>query len=129
MNKEGELVNPKTIDAGIKPPDERDSLEEIIHKINERFPNDFDEGDRVLVEILYRSFADNPDLKVVSMAKNNDAQMFEKSLFPDVFKDKVMEQYEKNNAAFEKMFGHDDKYFDLVYTLVARDLYKLLRTK
>ncbi|BDQ52940.1 hypothetical protein EfsSVR2330_04510 [Enterococcus faecalis] len=129
VNKEGELVNPKTIDAGIKPPDERDSLEEIIHKINERFPNDFDEGDRVLVEILYRSFADNPDLKVVSMAKNNDAQMFEKSLFPDVFKDKVMEQYEKNNAAFEKMFGHDDRYFDLVYTLVARDLYKLLRTK
>lgn len=129
VNKEGELVNPKSIDAGIKPPDERDSLEEIIHKINERFPNDFDEGDRVLVEILYRSFADNPDLKVVSMAKNNDAQMFEKSLFPDVFKDKVMEQYEKNNAAFEKMFGHDDKYFDLVYTLVARDLYKLLRTK
>ncbi len=128
VNKEGELVNPKTIDAGIKPPDERDSLEEIIHKINERFPNDFDEGDRVLVEILYRSFADNPDLKVVSMAKNNDAQMFEKSLFPDVFKDKVMEQYEKNNAAFEKMFGHDDRYFDLVYTLVARDLYKLLRT-
>ncbi|MDU3712194.1 MAG: type I restriction endonuclease subunit R, partial [Enterococcus faecalis] len=129
VNKEGELVNPKTIDAGIKPPDERDSLEEIIHKINERFPNDFDEGDRVLVEILYRSFADNPDLKVVSMAKNNDAQMFEKSLFPDVFKDKVMEQYEKNNAAFEKMFGHDDRYFDLVYTLVASDLYKLLRTK
>ncbi len=129
VNKEGELVNPKSIDAGIKPPDERDSLEEIIHKINERFPNDFDEGDRVLVEILYRSFANNPDLKVVSMAKNNDAQMFEKSLFPDVFKDKVMEQYEKNNAAFEKMFGHDDKYFDLVYTLVARDLYKLLRTK
>ena len=38
VNKEGELVNPKTIDAGIKPPDERDSLEEIIHKINERFP-------------------------------------------------------------------------------------------
>ena len=88
-----------------KPPDERDSLEEIIHKINERFPNDFDEGDRVLVEILYRSFADNPDLKVVSMAKNNDAQMFEKSLFPDVFKDKVMEQYEKNNAALRKCLG------------------------
>ena len=63
------------------------------------------------------------------MAKNNDAQMFEKSLFPDVFKDKVMEQYEKNNAAFEKMIGHDDRNFDLVYTLVARDLYKLLRTK
>ena len=129
VNEEGELENPKTIDAGIKPPDERDSLEEIIHRINERFPDDFGDGDRVLVEVLYRSFADNPDLKVVSMAKNNDAQMFEKSLFPDVFKDRVMEQYERNSAAFEKMFAQDDKYFNLVYSLVARDLYKVLRSK
>lgn len=129
VNEEGELENPKTIDAGIKPPDERDSLEEIIHRINERFPDDFGDGDRVLVEVLYRSFADNPDLKVVSMAKNNDAQMFEKSLFPDVFKDKVMDQYEKNSTAFEKMFAQDDKYYNLVYSLVAKDLYKLLRSK
>lgn len=129
VNEEGELENPKTIDAGIKPPDERDSLEEIIHRINERFPDDFGDGDRVLVEVLYRSFADNPDSKVVSMAKNNDAQMFEKSLFPDVFKDRVMEQYEKNSTAFEKMFDQDDKYFNLVYSLVARDLYKVLRSK
>lgn len=63
------------------------------------------------------------------MAKNNDAQMFEKSLFPDVFKDRVMEQYEKNSTAFEKMFDQDDKYFNLVYSLVARDLYKVLRSK
>lgn len=129
VNEEGELENPKTIDAGIKPPDERDSLEEIIHRINERFPDDFGDGDRVLVEVLYRSFADNPDSKVISMAKNNDAQMFEKSLFPDVFKDRVMEQYERNSAAFEKMFAQDDKYFNLVYSLVARDLYKVLRSK
>ncbi|WP_265460193.1 type I restriction endonuclease subunit R [Enterococcus sp. HY326] len=129
VKEEGTLENPKTIDAGIKPPDERDSLDEIIHKINERFPDDFGEGDKVLVEILYKSFAENPDAKIISMAKNNDAQMFERSLFPDVFKDKVMEQYESNNAAFEKMLGQEDQYFNLVYTLVARDLYKLLRSK
>ncbi len=48
----------------------------------------YDEEYPVLVKILYRSFADNPDLNVVSMAKNNDVQMFQYCLFPDVFKDK-----------------------------------------
>ncbi|WP_245671946.1 type I restriction endonuclease subunit R [Caryophanon latum] len=80
----GVLSNPKQINAGIKPPEERDSLEEIIHRVNERFPNDFTEADRVLLERLYKSFKQNPDLKLINMAKNNSTEMFEKNLFKSV---------------------------------------------
>ena len=125
----GQLTNRQQIDAGIKPPDERDSLDEIIHRVNERFPDDFTEKDKVLLEALYRSFENNPDMKVVSMAKTNTQEMFVENLFKDVFQDKVMAEYDQNQQAFEKLVGADDAYYKLVYTLLAKDLYKSYRSK
>lgn len=125
----GRLTNKQQVDAGIKPPDDRDSLEEIIHRVNERFPDDFTEKDKVLLEALYRSFENNPDRKIVSMAKNNSQEMFVDSLFKDVFQDKVMAEYNQNQQAFEKLVGADDAYYKLVYTLLAKDLYKSFRSK
>ena len=125
----GRLTNKKQIDAGIKPPDERDSLDEIIHRMNERFPDDFTEKDKVLLEALYKSFENNPDMKVVSMAKTNTQEMFVENLFKDVFQDKVMAEYDQNQQAFEKLVGADDAYYKLVYTLLAKDLYKSYRSK
>lgn len=125
----GRLTNKQQVDAGIKPPDERDSLDEIIHRVNERFPDDFTEKDKVLLEALYRSFENNPDRKIVSMAKNNSQEMFVDSLFKDVFQDKVMAEYDQNQQAFEKLVGADDAYYKLVYTLLAKDLYKSFRSK
>ena len=125
----GKLTNKQQIDAGIKPPDERDSLDEIIHRMNERFPDDFTEKDKVLLEALYRSFENDPDMKVVSMAKTNTQEMFVENLFKDVFQDKVMAEYDQNQQAFEKLVGADDAYYKLVYTLLAKDLYKSYRSK
>ncbi|WP_096081841.1 type I restriction endonuclease subunit R [Enterococcus mundtii] len=123
-----QLTNPKQIDAGIKPPDEQDSLEEIINRVNERFPDEFSEKDRVLIEGLYKSFMIEPDARLVNMAKNNDAQIFEKSLFPEMFQEKLMDEYTNNEKAYEKLMGADDKYYKLVYTLLAKDIYKQLRS-
>lgn len=123
----GQLTNPKQIDTGIKPPDEQDSLEEIINRVNQRFPDEFSEKDRVLIEGLYKSFMIEPDARLVNMAKNNDVQIFEKSLFPEVFQEKLMDEYTNNEKAYEKLMGADDKYYKLVYTLLAKDIYKQLR--
>ncbi|OJG27466.1 hypothetical protein RU98_GL002555 [Enterococcus caccae] len=127
-SESGRLTNPEEINTGIKPPDDRDSLEEIIHRINERFPDDFTDSDRVLFENLYRSFTNDPDQKLVNMVKNNDAQMFERSLFPDVFQEKIMTEYSHNQKAYEKLLGSDESYYRLVYSLLAKDLYKTLKT-
>ncbi|MDB1689315.1 type I restriction endonuclease subunit R [Enterococcus casseliflavus] len=123
-----QLTNPKQINAGIKPPDEQDSLEEIINRVNQRFPDEFSEKDRVLIEGLYKSFMIEPDARLVNMAKNNDAHIFEKSLFPEMFQEKLMDEYINNEKAYEKLMGSDDKYYKLVYTLLAKDIYKQLRS-
>ncbi|WP_066301022.1 type I restriction endonuclease subunit R [Bacillus sp. FJAT-29937] len=128
-SESGILSNPKEINAGIKPPEERDSLEEIIYRINERFPDDFTEGDKVLIETLYKSFKRELDLKVVNMAKNNSSEMFENNLFKDIFQDKVMEEYAQNQNAFEKLVGSDENYYNVVYSLLAKDLYKWFRAQ
>lgn len=125
----GVLSNPQEINAGIKPPEERDSLEEIIHRVNERFPGDFTEGDKVLIETLYKSFKLQPDLKLVNMAKNNSSEMFEKNLFKDIFQDTVLEKYSQNQTAFGKLVGADENYYNTVYSLLAKDLYKWFRAQ
>lgn len=68
-------------------------------------------------------------MKVVSMAKNNSQEMFVDNLFKDVFQDKVMAEYDQNQQEFEKLVGADDAYYKLVYTLLAKDLYKSYRSK
>ena len=68
-------------------------------------------------------------MKVVSMAKTNTQEMFVENLFKDVFQDKVMAEYDQNQQAFEKLVGADDAYYKLVYTLLAKDLYKSFRSK
>ncbi|RGI29679.1 type I restriction endonuclease subunit R [Melissococcus sp. OM08-11BH] len=123
----GFLSSKKEINAAVKPLDERTPLDDIISKVNELFPDDFTDQDRVLLESLYHSFAIEPDPKLVNMAKNNDAQMFEKTLFKNIFEEKIMEKYKSDQHAYEKLLSKEDKYFNLVYTLVAKNLYKVLR--
>ncbi|WNF89780.1 type I restriction endonuclease subunit R [Vagococcus fluvialis] len=124
----GMLISQKEINAAVKPLEEKTPLDDIISKVNELFPDDFTETDKVLLEELYHSFMNEPDQKLVNMAKNNDAQMFEKTLFKDIFQDRIMEKYMSDQSAYEKLFSKDDdQYFNLVYTLVAKNLYKVLR--
>ncbi|MEK5136377.1 type I restriction endonuclease [Priestia sp. FSL W8-0001] len=125
----GELKHPEEFNANVKPVEERDSLEEIIHRINERFPNNFSPQDRVIVETLHKAFTQEVDAKIVNMAKNNSQEMFENSLFKDVFLDRVMDEYTKNTEAYQRLIGSDDSYFKTVYAFIAADVYKTLRSE
>ncbi|WP_156857930.1 type I restriction endonuclease subunit R [Oceanobacillus sp. AG] len=125
----GELKHPTEFNANIKPVEERDPLDVIIERINERFPDDFTPQDRVIVETLYKSFTEERDAKIVNMAKNNSREMFENSLFKDVFLDRVMDEYTKNSEAFQRLIGADDSYFKTVYAFIAADVYKTLRSE
>lgn len=124
----GEYEHPKTIDASIKPIDEHDSLEMIIQRINERFPEEFSESDRVLVETIHTSLKENADSKLINMARNNSAEMFENNLFKDIFTDFIFEQYTKSQTAYNKI-SSDQDYYDTVYSFIAKDLYKWLRSQ
>lgn len=122
------LDHPGTIDATVKPTDEHDSLEQIIQRINERFP-EVTEADLVLVETIHRTVRKTTDAKLVNMARNNSEEMFENNLFKEQFQDFILEQYTENQSAYGKLFDADQSYFNTVYSFIAKDLYKWLRSQ
>src|SRR5699024_11266124 len=125
----GAKEHPESVDATVNPPDERDSLEEIIQRINERFPEDFTEGDRVLVETLDKTLKKHTDARMLTMARDNSEEMLENNLLKDQFQDTLLEQYTQGEKAYGKMFDADQSYFNTVYSLLAKDLYKWLRSQ
>lgn len=78
------LINPKTLDTAGKPEEEDELLENIINKINDRFVGVFTEGDRVIVETIYKKCVKGNN-KLTKYAKNNDSEVFLQSIFPEIF--------------------------------------------
>lgn len=120
------LVNPKNVETGVKPVEEDELLEIIIQKINDKFQGAFSDVDRVIVETLYRAVKQDKKLKI--SAKNNDAQIFEQSIFPDFFHKSALDNYEKSMNSFEKLF-QDSDFYQAVMEAVAKVAYKDLRSE
>lgn len=120
------LVTPKRIvPEAIKITDD-ELLESIINRINERFNGTFTEADRVIVETIYsRVVKGNKKLK--TYAQNNDAEVFEQSIFPDIFKKIAQECYMDSMTAFSKLF-EDKNFYNSVMEEIARESYKDLRS-
>lgn len=125
----GQLAHPSEVSATVRSEEEYDSLNEIIHKINERFPDDFTQGDRVLVKNMRETLINNTDAKLVNMAQNNTEEMFTNSLFQQQFQDFLIDQYNQGEAAYSKMFSNNKDFYDTVYQLLAKDYYRWLRSQ
>lgn len=124
QNIETILVNPKTIDGGVKPTDDESTLEEIISKINEKYQGIFTEGDRVIVETMYKKCTKDKALK--KYAKNNDAEIFEQSIFQEEFKRIAQACYMESMGAFAKLFENKD-FYNQVMDQIGSSVYKELR--
>ncbi|MGC5328188.1 type I restriction endonuclease subunit R [Brevibacillus sp. SYSU BS000544] len=121
------LSNPKRFVPESVIVSDDDLLENIIRKINERFNGTFTEGDKVIVETIYNKVVkDNKKLK--TYAKNNDAEVFERSIFPDIFKKIAQECYMESMTSFSKLF-EDKKFYNSVMEEIARESYKDLRSE
>lgn len=105
----------------------KDTLQSIIDKVNDRFSGNFTEGDRVIIEGIYKMFMTDDDVKKFKKyARDNNPEMFVKSLFPDKFKDIVVKCYMENNDSFQKLFNDPD-FYNKVMEEMAKELYKSLR--
>ena len=105
----------------------KDTLQNIIDKVNERFDGKFTDADRVIVQGIYQKFMASEDVKKFKgYAKNNTTEMFVKSLFPDKFKDIVTACFIENNDSFQKLFNDQD-FYQKVQEEMAKELYKSLR--
>ncbi|MDE0582012.1 DEAD/DEAH box helicase family protein [Planococcus sp. A6] len=120
------LKNPKEMDTAVKPVEEDELLETIIERVNDKFQGEFSDGDRVIIEALYRAVKNDQKLK--KSAKNNDSQIFEQSIFPDFFHKSALDNYEKSMKSFEKLF-HDSDFYQAVMEVVAKVAYKDLRSE
>lgn len=123
------LENPKTINTDGKLTDDDEFLEEVIKRVNERYKGKFTEGDRVISETVYtRMRKGEQSKKLERYAKNNDAEVFQKSIIPEEFKKAAQDCYIESTESFTKLF-EDKEFYSLVMEEVGRVLYKELRSK
>ncbi len=106
----------------------KDTLQNIIDKVNERFDEQFTSGDRAIVESIYRMFMDDKEVKKFKhYAKDTTAEMFVKSLFPEKFKEIATQCWLNNSDAYTKLFN-DTEFYRQVMETMAKELYRSLRS-
>jgi type I restriction enzyme, R subunit len=124
-NKEYKLKNPENVETGIKPPDDDDVLENIIRRVNEKYDGKLSESDRLIIEGVTRKAKESNE-RLKSLARSNDEDMFEKSLFPSVFEKASQELYLEQMDSYSKLF-EDKSYYNAIMASVAKEIYKELR--
>lgn len=117
------LVNPKSIKPQEKKEEEEETLEILIERINERFKGIFNEGDKVIVETIFERC--KKDEKLKKQAKNNDEQMFNQSIFPEIFEKVAQECYAESVNSFTKLFK-DKNFYQSIMQEIAKVTYKEL---
>ncbi|MDY0406589.1 hypothetical protein P5G51_015560 [Virgibacillus sp. 179-BFC.A HS] len=126
-NTEYKLKNPDNVETGIKPPDDDDLLENIIRRVNEKYDGKLSESDRLIIEGVTKKAKESND-RLRSLARSNDEEMFEKSLFPGVFEKASQELYMEQMDAYSKLF-EDKSYYNVIMAAVAKEIYKELRSE
>lgn len=105
----------------------KDTLQNIIDKVNDRFDGQFTEGDRGIIESIYQMFMNDKEVKKFKhYAKDTTAEMFIKSLFPEKFKEIATQCWLNNSDSFKKLFN-DPEFYQQVMEAMARELYRTLR--
>ncbi|MCV2231216.1 DEAD/DEAH box helicase family protein [Acholeplasma manati] len=121
-----DLKPEQTLDAKRKPKS-KDTLQSIIDKVNELYMGQFTDSDKVIISGIFEMFMNDPEVKKYAQyAKDNNPEMFIKSLFPDKFKDIALKLFSENNDSFEKLFT-DTSFYERVMDAMAKELYKKLR--
>ena len=125
------LKNPKNVDAGKQKDKNKELLDIIIKQINERFGSIFTEGDRVIVEtMLDKVITTDKKMrnKLKRQAKNNNAEIFQDSIFPKIFKDIANECYTEQVEAFSKLFANQE-YYNTIMDEMGKVAYRELRNE
>lgn len=133
LEKKGqyELENPKTVDSGKKKDPNSELLEVIINHLNERFNGIITEGDKVIVETMMdKVVGGNKKVynKLKKQAKNNNAEIFQDSIFPLIFKNIANECYMEQMDAFTKLFENQE-FYNAIMAEIGRETYRELRNQ
>lgn len=116
------------INPAIKPPEDKDTLTEILEKINAKFPDVFTDDDRLVLDMVVNKVVQKPSERQKSMARENDYAMFKESLFPKEFENLVMDLSQSSEKTFSKLFSNLE-IFEFVMQLSAQEAYKKWRAE
>lgn len=127
LDKKVVIVKPQNGILEANPDKKKDTLQNIIDKVNERHNGKFTDSDRVLIDGIYQMFMNDKDVvKYKKYARDNNPEMFVKSLFPEKFKEIVTRAFMENNDTFDRLFN-DPEFYKTVMEVMAKEVYKSLR--
>ena len=126
QNTVGTFKPAEPVKAKFKPK-KTDTLSRIIDKLNDQYGGQFDPGDKVAVDSVFKMLMDDKVVKsrLHEYAKTNDANMFINSIFPTEFQRVLVECFMQNNNAYEKLLG-DKSFQNAVMNVMAKELYMTL---
>ena len=124
--QKGEALEPETGGTAKKKEEKKDLLANIIEKINLMYAGQFTEADRVIVETIYDRMQKASGTTLKRQAKNSDANMFAKNIFPKEFNKIAQNCYMEQMDAFAKLF-EDETFYKRVMSEMAKAMYLNLR--
>lgn len=104
----GGVLEPGGSAKTVAPDKKRDPLQVLVDKFNEQWAGNFTEGDRVVIDTLWKRIADNP--QVADTIRRDGRQVFESSLLPKVFDEEARRAYVENTDSFTSLFEDSEKY-------------------
>ena len=107
-----------------------DTLERIIAKVNERYGANFSDADKVAVDSIFKMMMGDKDVleNLKKYAKDNNPEMFIKSIFPEKFKEILVACYLSQDEAYDKLLNNEE-FQKAVMDIMANEFYKTLRKK
>jgi len=102
----------------------RNTLDEILAKINEKYKGDFSDSDRVIIGALHDRLL--KDQKLSDSAKTSEPRIFTESIFPNAFGNVAMESYTEQQDSYASLFADKAKYAAVMNAL-AGIIYRELR--
>lgn len=104
----GGVLDPGGAAKTVTPDKKRDPLQVLADKFNEQWAGNFTEGDRVVIDTLWKRIAENP--RVADTIRRDGRQVFESSLLPKVFDEEARRAYVENTDSFTSLFEDSEKY-------------------
>lgn len=104
----GGVLDPGGAAKTVTPDKKRDPLKVLVDKFNEQWAGNFTEGDRVVIDTLWKRIAENP--QVADTIRRDGRQVFESSLLPKVFDEEARRAYVENTDSFTSLFEDSEKY-------------------
>ena len=102
---------------GVTGKQSRNTLDEILKRINERFKGEFTDGDKVVAEAIHDRLMKDENLR--DSARTSEALIFTESIFPTAFDTAAMDSYTEQQESYQSIFDDKSKYEALMHALAG----------